>query len=97
MAIGLLLAGSSLGNGFFPPVNAWRLGFVGDWREVFAWIALIPLALIPVLFLLVRERPTGSDGEDPSVTSEEVKAQMSGYTLMEALCSRTSAFGKPTF
>ncbi|SVE64908.1 uncharacterized protein METZ01_LOCUS517762, partial [marine metagenome] len=45
LAIGLLLAGTSLGNGFFPPLNAWLLGIIGDWREVFAWIALIPLGL----------------------------------------------------
>jgi MFS family permease len=87
LAIGLLLAGSSVGNGFFPPLNAWLLGYIGGWREVFDWIALIPLALIPVLFLLVRERPTGGDGEDRSATSEEAKAQRSGYTLMEALTS----------
>ena len=88
LAIGLLLAGSSLGNGFFPPFNAWLLGIVGDWREVFAWIALIPLAMVPVLFLVLKERPAGGDIDDPSTaTSVEAKAQITGYTLMEALAS----------
>jgi MFS family permease len=88
LAIGLLLAGSSLGNGFFPPMNAWLLGIVGDWREVFAWIALIPLAMLPVLFFVLKERPAGSDSNDPdAATSVEAKAQTTGYTLMEALAS----------
>jgi MFS family permease len=88
LAIGLLLAGSSLGNGFFPPMNAWLLGIVGDWREVFAWIALIPLAMVPVLFFVLKERPAGSDSNDPNAaTSVEAKAQTTGYTLMEALAS----------
>ncbi len=88
LAIGLLLAGSSLGNGFFPPMNAWLLGIVGDWREVFAWIALIPLAMVPVLFFVLKERPAGSDSNDPNAAiSVEAKAQTTGYTLMEALAS----------
>lgn len=88
LAIGLLLAGTSLGNGFFPPLNAWLLGIIGDWREVFAWIALIPLGLIPLLLVVLKERPVGSTSNDPSGATGAVgKAQTSGYTLLEALSS----------
>ena len=38
-AIGIALAGTSLGNAFFPPLNGWLLQF-GSWREVFGWVAV---------------------------------------------------------
>ena len=92
LAIGLLLAGTSLGNGFFPPLNAWLLGLIGDWREVFAWIALIPLGLLPLLLVVLKERPVERTTDDPSAApsaapSAVSKAQTSGYTLLEALGS----------
>ena len=52
LAIGILLAGTSTGNGLFPQLNTWLLS-LGDWREVMTWLSLVPLFLIPFL-LLVR-------------------------------------------
>jgi MFS family permease len=83
LAIGLVLAGTSLGNAFFPKLNTWLMT-VGDWRQVFGWIALIPLALIPVAFFLLRNGPN-SAGKSEAVGPPKV---LPGYTLGEALKSR---------
>lgn len=83
LAIGLVLAGSSLGNAFFPQLNT-GLMTMGDWRQVFAWIALIPLALLPVVLFLIRNGPN-SAGKTATGGAPKVLA---GYTLGEALTSR---------
>ncbi len=55
LAIGVLLAGTSVGNGIFPQINTYLLTISdGDWRQVMIWLALIPLAYIPVLFAFNR-------------------------------------------
>lgn len=56
LAMGIALAGTSLGNGTLPPLNAALMAEVG-WRSAFAWISLLPLLLIPVILFVVRERP----------------------------------------
>ena len=56
LALGIALAGTSLGNGTLPPLNALLMAEVG-WRSAFAWISLLPLLLIPVILFVVRERP----------------------------------------
>ena len=38
LAIGILLAGTSTGNGLFPQLKTLLLS-VGDWREVMAWVS----------------------------------------------------------
>jgi len=56
LAMGIALAGTSLGNGTLPPLNAALLAEVG-WRSAFAWTSLLPLLLIPIILFVVRERP----------------------------------------
>jgi MFS family permease len=56
LALGIALAGTSLGNGTLPPLNAMLMEEVG-WRSAFAWISLLPLLLIPVILFVIRERP----------------------------------------
>lgn len=56
LALGIALAGTSLGNGTMPPVNAALMGEFG-WRASFAWTSLLPLLLIPVILFVIRERP----------------------------------------
>jgi MFS family permease len=56
LALGIALAGTSLGNGTLPPLNALLMAEVG-WRPAFVWISLLPLLLIPVILFVVRERP----------------------------------------
>ncbi len=56
LALGIALAGTSLGNGTLPPLNAALIGEIG-FRPAFAWTSLLPLLLIPVILFIVRERP----------------------------------------
>ncbi|MDH4022724.1 MAG: MFS transporter [Gammaproteobacteria bacterium] len=56
LALGIALAGTSLGNGTLPPLNALLMAEVG-WRPAFVWISLLPLLLIPVILFVIRERP----------------------------------------
>ncbi len=85
LAIGLVLAGTSLGNSVFPKVNNWLLQ-AADWQQVFAWMAWVPLVTIPVLFVFLKDSPSiraggaaPGSGELPGLT---------GYSLGEALRSR---------
>lgn len=84
-AIGIALAGTSLGNAAFPPVNGWLLAF-GSWRDVFGWVAIVPLVMLPLAFLLLRDRPSGA-GADAS-SQQATTASTQGQTLGEALRSR---------
>jgi MFS family permease len=64
LALGIALAGTSLGNGTLPPLNAALMGEVG-WRAAFAWTSLLPLLLIPVILFIVRERPADRMAQQP--------------------------------
>lgn len=55
-AIGLALVGTSLGGSVFPPINTALLARA-PWREVFQQLALVPLLLIPIVWLFVRDWP----------------------------------------
>lgn len=55
-AIGLALVGTSLGSTIFPMVNARLLGAMA-WPEVFRWLAIVPLFLLPLVWWVVVERP----------------------------------------
>ena len=86
LAIGLVLAGTSLGNAFFPKFNIWLMS-MGDWQQVFQWLALVPLILLPVAFFLLRSAPRRSTSvsEQPA---NGIADPLYGYTLKEALTSR---------
>jgi MFS family permease len=88
LALGIALAGTSLGNGTMPPVNAALMGEFG-WRASFAWTSLLPLLLIPVILFVIRERPAdlvaqlppaGRTGASPGVPE--------GMSLAAALRTR---------
>ena len=87
LAIGLVLAGTSLGNAFFPMLNTWLMTF-GTWREVFGWIALIPLALLPLAIFVLRNAPGDSPGSAGSNVASTQKVPLAGFTLVEALSNR---------
>ena len=55
-AIGLALVGTSLGGSVFPPINTALLANA-PWRDVFRQLALVPLVLIPIVWLFVRDWP----------------------------------------
>jgi len=66
-AIGIALAGTSLGNAILAPANAWLIEQVG-WRTAFQWTAVIPVLMIPLVLFVLRERPVdmGSEGASGS-------------------------------
>ena len=90
LAIGVLLAGTSVGNGLFPQINTYLLTISdGDWRQVMMWLALIPLAYIPVIFAFIKEKPEDLKIEESNYTDNEVKTAniQTGFTLEQTLSS----------
>ena len=90
LAIGVLLAGTSVGNGIFPQINTYLLTISdGDWRQVMIWLALIPLAYIPVLFAFIKEKPEDVEVKEDNQASNDFKASSieGGFTLQQTLRS----------
>ena len=90
LAIGVLLAGTSVGNGVFPQINTYLLTISdGDWRQVMMWLALIPLVYIPVIFAFIKEKPEDIQIEENNHTSNEFKTASieKGFTLEQTLSS----------
>ena len=55
-ALGMTVAGTSLGNAALPQLNVWLITEFG-WRSAFVYISVIPLLLIPVVLFVLREKP----------------------------------------
>lgn len=55
LALGIVLAGTSVGGTIFPPLVAPLIAAYG-WQNAFRILAIVPLLFIPVLLLIVRER-----------------------------------------
>ena len=90
LAIGVLLAGTSVGNGIFPQINTYLLTISdGDWRQVMIWLALIPLAYIPILFAFIKEKPEDVAVREDNQTNNDFKASSieGGFTLQQTLRS----------
>ena len=90
LAIGVLLAGTSVGNGIFPQINTYLLTISdGDWRQVMIWLALIPLAYIPILFTFIKEKPEDLAVKEDNQASNDFKASSieGGFTLQQTLRS----------
>ena len=86
LAIGIVLAGTSLGNAFFPKLNTWFIE-TGGWRQAFEWLAWISLALLPIVLLLIKNGPMSAGKRDLPAEAGE-PGELTGYTLREALVSR---------
>ncbi len=86
LAIGLVLAGTSLGSAFFPKLNTWMIS-IADWRQAFEWLALVPLILLPIAFVVIKNGPM-SAGKPGSTESAGPPRQLPGFTLRQALTSR---------
>ena len=90
LAIGVLLAGTSVGNGIFPQINTYLLTISdGDWRQVMMWLALIPLAYAPILFALIKEKPEDVEIKEDNEAKNDFKASSieGGFTLQQTLMS----------
>jgi MFS family permease len=75
-ALGFMVAGSSIGNALLPQLNTALLGEFG-WRSSFLIIAFMPLALIPLIALLPKRSPYGSE-EDISDEPRRLTAAPAG-------------------
>ncbi len=82
LAVGIALAGTSLGGIIFTQVNAYMLVKTG-WRGAFQVEAMIPLALILAVILMVTKG-------GPARDSDELAPEDRGMEVRDAL--RTSAF-----
>lgn len=60
LALGLVVAGSSLGNALIPSFNGWLLEQFG-WRDAIVLGGLVALALVPLVLIVYRERPRTSE------------------------------------
>jgi MFS family permease len=56
LALGLMLSGTSLGNALIPQLNTWLIGEYG-WRDALQVVCLIPLLLLPIVLLAIKEWP----------------------------------------
>lgn len=56
LAVGLTVAGTSVGNAAMPQVNVLLIESFG-WRDAFLYSTALPLVLLPLVWLVVRERP----------------------------------------
>lgn len=84
-AIGIALAGTSLGNAALAPLNAWLIEQLG-WRDAFQWTAVIPLLLVPLVLFVLRERPLDLSSElagapVPAGASEPISGMEIGAAL----------------
>ena len=86
LAIGILLAGTSTGNGLFPQINTYLLS-LGDWREVMIWLSFIPLCMIPLLLTFVKNGPEELQTTIEETTDQESTESHTGksFTLVQAL------------
>lgn len=91
LALGLMLSGTSLGNAVIPQFNTWIIGEMG-WRDAFGVICLIPLALLPLVLLTIREWPDriGLEPLGGSGPAAGSAAAQPGYEFAAAL--RTANF-----
>lgn len=55
VALGVILAGTSVGGSIIPPIVAALIVRFG-WQGAFQWLSLAPVLYLPVLLLAVRER-----------------------------------------
>jgi sugar phosphate permease len=91
LALGFVIVGTSMGGIVFPQLNTWLNATYG-WRTSFQILALVPLALVPLIYLLVRDRPSdlGLVPLGESTTPGGPPPELRGLTYHEAL--RTPTF-----
>lgn len=83
LALGILLMGTSLAAMIVPKVAVWAIETFG-WREMFAIVALFPLAALIIAYRLFREptaeeRPPAIGGESGNLTGVTLGAAIKNY------------------
>jgi predicted MFS family arabinose efflux permease len=89
MALGIALVGTSLGGIVLSPLNAALIGHFG-WRQTFLMEAALPIAMMIVVLIVVRNSPrdVGAHAVGVDLTSHR-DLRLEGLTLPEALRTRT--------
>ncbi len=87
LALGLMLSGTSLGNALIPQLNTWLIGQHG-WRDALQIVCLVPLLLLPLVLLVIKEwpervglAPLGADRAAPAAAG----APAPGYEFSAAV------------
>lgn len=71
LAVGMVVAGSSLGGIFLPPLATWLILSFG-WRDALRLEALIPVCVFVIAFLFLRNRVAGRTNADTNEIGEGV-------------------------
>ncbi len=88
LAVGMTVAGTSLGNAALPQLNTWLISEFG-WRTAFMYSSVLPLMLIPVVLFLLRERPEDKGLKAPGSGAQAgASPSMSGMRYADALKTR---------
>jgi MFS family permease len=97
LALGLMLAGTSLGNSLYPSLNTWLIQEYG-WRPAFSYIAAIPLLLIPLILLAIKEWPQHLGLQPFGAASAATTAAQSATESVETRAlSYGDILGSPNF
>ncbi len=82
LALGLVLAGASVGNGLLPLLNAQLNARLG-WQGAFLALAALPLLLVPLVLWRVTERPAAGHastaGNDASTGAAAASTDPAGH------------------
>ena len=73
-AIGMALAGTSLGSAIFPQVGVWLIAEYG-WRQGLQAFALFPLLLLPLLLVFLKDSPSSIGASRFGETPETLAAR----------------------
>lgn len=75
LAVGITLAGSSIGGIFIPPLATWLIQSNG-WREAMRIEAIIPLLILVLITLLLHNRIAGKDKKESLEHADGVEYQV---------------------
>jgi MFS family permease len=88
LAIGIALVGTSLGGILLPPINVRLIESVG-WRQAFLIEAALPIVLLVLVLVIVRNTPKDVGAVALGVRDSNRDLRAEGLTFAEAVRTRT--------
>jgi sugar phosphate permease len=88
LAIGIALVGTSLGGMLLSPFNVWLIERFG-WRQAFMLEAALPMVLLAVIAIVVRNTPRDVGGSALGVAEHGRDLRAEGLSFQEAVRTRT--------
>ena len=102
LALGIVLAGASVGNGLLPLLNA-QLNAALGWRDAFLALGVLPLLVVPLVLWRVAERPSalgqrplGSTAA-PAAAAGDAAAEAAGAAADAAAATAADPAGNAAF